>query len=270
MILGISSYTLTWSIGVPGYDRPAQPLTAVGLIHKAVDQGLRLVQIADNIPLHQLSLEELEHIRQTADDAGISIEIGTRGTDPQHLLKYLELAELFNAKLFRTLITTAEIAQAEQDLMKVLPDFAEAGVTIGVENHGLHTTAQLTALFNNINSPYVGCVLDTVNSFSALESPDQVINALTPYIVNLHIKDFEIQRIKYQMGFEVLGTPAGCGRLDIPKLVETMNQHGKAPTAILELWTPYTNSVEETVQLENEWFDQSLVFLKQHFPNELP
>jgi L-ribulose-5-phosphate 3-epimerase UlaE len=63
------------------------------------------------------------------------------------------------------------------------------------------------------------------------------------------------------MGFEVVGTPAGSGRLDIPRLLQIIKSHGKQPTAILELWTPYTNSVEETIQLEQAWLKQSLDYL---------
>ena len=44
MQLGISSYTLTWAIGVPGFP-PERPLDAVGLLRKAVALGVGLVQI---------------------------------------------------------------------------------------------------------------------------------------------------------------------------------------------------------------------------------
>ncbi|WPP50305.1 hypothetical protein [Catalinimonas niigatensis] len=53
MRLGISSYTYTWAVGVPGHF-PAQRLDVFGLIRKASELGLSCVQIADNLPLHTL------------------------------------------------------------------------------------------------------------------------------------------------------------------------------------------------------------------------
>jgi 3-oxoisoapionate decarboxylase len=262
MKLGLSTYTLTWSIGVPGYDPPLKPLSAVGLLELAKRFNISLVQIADNIALHEQSTDELNQLKQCAHDLQIELEIGTRGTDPQHLLKYLEICRLLDARIFRTLITTPDMEQAKQQFRQVLPEFEKAGVTIAVENHGLHTTSQLIDLFESLNSPNIGSCLDTVNSFSALEAPDKVIQDLVPYIVNLHIKDFEIKRVDHQMGFVVLGTAAGSGRLDIPALLNSIVNSGKNPNAILELWTPYTHSVEETIHKEIDWLNQSLEYLQ--------
>lgn len=263
MKLGLSTYTMTWSIGVPGYEPPADPLTADGLIRLAHECGLELVQIADNIPLHLMSEEELRSLRATADDLGVTIEIGTRGTNPEHLLLYLQIARKLRSGLVRTIITIPDADQACAELQQVLPAFAEAGITLAVENHGLQTTGQLVQLFQKLDSPFVGSCLDTVNSFGALEGPALVIERLMPYLVNLHIKDFDIQRVDHQMGFVILGTPAGEGRLDLPDLVKKARQRGRDVNAILELWTPYTGSVEQTIALEHEWLKKSLDNLRK-------
>lgn len=261
--LGIGSYTLAWSVGVPGYPAPAAPLDAVGLIRIAEANGIAVVQIADNLPLHRMEEAEWERIASAGRTCGIALEIGTRGTDPGHLLRYLGIAERLRSAIVRTLITTDDMAQAERDLAAVLPRFAAAGIVLAVENHGLHTCGQLAALFRHFDSPYLGLCLDTVNSFGALESPDRVIAALAPYTVNVHIKDFAVRRLDHQMGFEVVGAAAGAGRLDIPGLLHTLHELGKRPNAILELWTPFVRSVAETVRLEREWMKASLAYLKQ-------
>ncbi len=262
MKLGIGSYSLAWATGVAGYDKPASPLTALGLLLKAAENDISLVQIADNIPLHTFSSIQMDEIKTAANSLGIELEIGTRGTEPSHLQQYLHIAEHLEAKLLRTLITVSDVNEAMQHIVQILPAFEKAGVSIAIENHGLHKTWQLAGLFDAIDSPWVGCCLDTVNSFGALENPDRVITELTPYILNLHIKDFEVTRVDHQMGFEVLGTPAGCGKLNINELLQTIRSHGKHPTAILELWTPYTRTIQETVELEDTWFNQSLAYLK--------
>lgn len=261
MLLGLSSYTLTWSVGVPGYEHPVNLIDAVDLIHITYEHGLKLLQIADNIPLHMLNDRELERIKETSLRLDVQLEIGTRGTEPSHLLQYLRIAKYLNARLIRTLITDPDLQLPLEQLLEVLPHYQEAGITIGIENHGLHTTKQLAELFAAIDNPHIGCCLDTVNSFSALDNPETVIRDLSPYLVNLHIKDFDITRVDHQMGFVILGKPAGLGRLDIPKLLSCIDSNCQT-TAILELWTPFTHTVEETILLEREWMGLSLAYLR--------
>lgn len=262
MKLGISTYALAWSIGVPGYKTPQNPITCLDMINIASRFDISLVQIADNIPLNLLSDEELEEIRDKAVKAGVELEIGTRGTEPELLMKYLHVADLLESKFLRTIIINPDLEVATFELRKVLPEFKRCGVTIGVENHGLHTTSQLAGLFNNIKSLFLGCCLDTVNSFEILEGTEQVVNNLLPYTVNLHIKDFDVQRVKHKMGFEILGKPAGEGRLGISNLLRLLKEHGKDINVILELWPPFTNDVEETIGIENEWLSRSIYNLK--------
>ncbi|ACT02298.1 sugar phosphate isomerase/epimerase family protein [Paenibacillus sp. JDR-2] len=266
MKLGISTYSLTWSIGVPGYPAPPQPIGVFDLLDIARAYRIKLVQIADNFPLHLLKDTELISIKEYADSMGIEIEIGTRGTDPDHLLVYLRIANLLGASLCRTLIVEENLTNPVRELKAVLPLFEQSGVRIAVENHGLHTTKQLASLFVDINSPFLGCCLDTVNSFSALDSPQTVIQDLSPYVINLHLKDFDITRVDHQMGFMVLGKPAGYGKLDIDGLLQTVRDSHRDSNVILELWTPFTETVEQTVALERQWLEESLHYLQtNHF-----
>jgi len=264
--LGISSWSYPWAIGVPGYPIPKNPLTAVGLLEKAKTLGVDVVQIADNLPLHRLSTAELEELRNTADEYGIKLEIGTRGVQPDHLRQYLAIAKFLNSGLLRTLTHTVEsqpdLAQIEAWLREVLPDFAAAGVVIALENYERHSAAELADLVRKIDHPALGVCLDTVNNFGALEGPEVVLNTLAPYVLNLHIKDFAIARIDTAMGYLVTGKPAGEGRLNVPDVIELLNQNNRAINIILELWPPYQNSVEATIQNEAEWVERSITYLK--------
>ena len=58
MLPGISSYTYTWAIGVPGKE-PKNPMTIFQLIEKAAEFGINVVQVADNLPLDHFSETEL-------------------------------------------------------------------------------------------------------------------------------------------------------------------------------------------------------------------
>ena len=84
MKLGISSYTFTWAIGVPGYPT-ADRLTAFGLLDKAAALDVGVVQIADNLPLDALREDQLAALITRAASLGIQIEVGTRGILPEHL-----------------------------------------------------------------------------------------------------------------------------------------------------------------------------------------
>ena len=59
MKLGISSYTDSWAVGIPGH-LPERPVRPIDLLEKARALGARVVQIADNMPLHLLLAAELK------------------------------------------------------------------------------------------------------------------------------------------------------------------------------------------------------------------
>lgn len=267
MKLGISTYTFTWAIGVPGYERPQKPLDAPGLIRQAAEYAVPVVQLCDNLPLHELSHEELIEIRDLARDLDIELEVGTRGVEPDHLLKYLDICKLLGSKLLRTILQKNNayvyIEEASELIKEVLPEFEKAGIHIGIENHERHKVDELIRLLHIIDSPCLGICLDTVNSFGALEGPDYVIERLAPYTINLHVKDFRIDRLDHKMGFKLEGTPAGSGQLNLEYAFRLLESHGRDPNAILELWTPYMGDVEETIELEKLWADKSIEFLKE-------
>jgi len=263
--LGISSWTFPWAIGVSGYPQPARPIRSADLLGKAAALQVSVVQIADNLPLHKLDSKELRDVRDQAASLGIKIEIGTRGVDPDHLLLYLSLALELDATLVRTLTHTTDsqpsLEQAEHYIREVLPQFESHGVTLGLENYEKHSSVALASLVRRIDSRRVGICLDTINSLGALEPPEDVVKTLAPLTVNLHIKDFVIERVPYKMGFAVSGAPAGKGMLDIPWLLKQMRS-GENVSAILEQWPLPKDSVEATIAMEQEWAEQGVQYLR--------
>jgi 3-oxoisoapionate decarboxylase len=268
MKIGISTYTYTWAIGVPGYPEVESPMSAVDLLKTAKKQGISVVQLCDNLSLHKLSLVELEKIRKTAEDFGIILEVGTRGVEPEHLRRYLDIAQFLSSKILRIILQKNDnyvhVDEAYELIKKVLPEFEDKRIYIAIENHERHRVEELVFLIKKLDSPYVGICLDTVNSFGALEGPEYVIQTLAPYTINLHFKDFEIKRLDHKMGFGVTGTPAGSGMLDIKFVVNELDKYGKDPNVILELWTPFSGTVEETIEKESKWANKSIEFLKEY------
>ena len=270
MRLGISSWTYTWAIGVPGY--PAeQPMTALGLVDRAAELGVHLVQIADNLPLDQLSPTELDALKAYASESDISVEVGTRGIGHDNLRTYLGLAELLKSPILRVVVDTDDFHPDPDDVVDILkaivPDFERAEVCLAIENHDRFKARTLAQIVKRVGSAYVGICLDTVNSFGALEGPEVVLEALGPLVVNLHVKDFTIFRASHLMGFAIEGRPAGQGKLNVPWLLEELAGLGLDPNAILELWTPPEETLAATIAREDAWAVESVDYLRRLIPD---
>ncbi len=266
MKLGIGSYAYAWSIGVAGYTQPSLPMTTIGLVRRAAELGVHLVQIADNLPLDKLDRLAFDALLAEAKRLDVDIEVGTRGIQPDHLQKYLDIAQRCGSPILRVVVDTAAhhpSASEVIDLLKpMLPDFEAAGITLAIENHDRFKVQTLVEILTALDSPYAGICLDTVNSFGALEDPQRVINTLAPYVSNLHIKDFQIRRLGHNMGFMIDGTPAGQGMLDIPTLLKQLQ--GRSFNAILELWPAPEATIDATAAKEESWVVASIPYLRQH------
>jgi sugar phosphate isomerase/epimerase len=271
MKLGLGSYALAGARGVAGDEAPPRPLTAVDLVMRARELGLGLVQICDNLPLHSLPPAELDDLAARAAAAGVAIEVGTRGIAPAHLRRYLALAQRLGSDIVRVVVDTAaerpSLDEIVATLRPLLPEFAAAGVRLAIENHDRFAARDLVAVLQALDSPWVGICLDTVNSFGALEGPEAVVAALGPWTVNLHIKDFDVQRLPSNMGFLLQGRPAGQGRLDVPWLLGELARYGREVNAILEQWPLRLDTMVATVAQEAAWAAASVAYLRRLIPD---
>jgi len=260
MKIGIGSYTWPWAVGREGHE-PEFPVDSFELLERARKLELSVVQLADKPDLHEMSPEELERLSSAAQENSIVIEAGTRGIEPSHLSDYLRIAKILGSKLVRT-ITSKTDDDALRCISEVLPAYEAAGICIALENHDEFSSEEFAGFIDRIGSDCVGVCLDTVNSFAALETPEKVVSCLAQYTLNLHVKDFDIVRTATGLGFSITGAPAGQGRLDIRWICDCIKKAGKDPNAVIELWTPFMATLEDTIQKENEWAVQSVEYMK--------
>jgi len=229
-----------------------------------------VVQIADNLPLEKMSAAELEAVRAHASDLGIAIEVGTRGIYPDHLRRMLEICALFGSPILRIVVDTAahepSVDEIVTTLVQLQPEFAEAKVVPALENHDRFNTQTFVQIMKRLGRDKAGICLDTVNSFGALEGPELVIDTLAPWTINLHLKDFVIRRHPSAMGFEIVGAPAGTGRLNIPGLLARLKRTPRECNAILEQWPPPAETIKATVQMERDWAVKSIQYLRTLIP----
>lgn len=279
MKLGINSYTFMWSIGFKGPNpaypdqeaRPAAPLTPMGLLEKARELGVHLVQTGPNLGLEKLNEPELERFVQTAHDWGLTLEVGTRGLDEDQLTRQVALARRLGASLIRTLpeIGGKYASQAGQllpALRRVQPLLEHQQVRLAVET-GRLPASDFKAALDEINSPFVGAVLDTVNSLAVPEGWKYVAEIMAPHTMCLHYKDFVIKRAWSMMGFVCEGAPSGQGQVETSWLLNTLKASPYDFNVLCELWPPEQASLAATIQMEQAWAAQSIPYLRQYIPN---
>ena len=263
MKAGISSYTYTWAIGVPGKE-PDSPMTVYQLIDKATELDVGVIQLADNMPLHHYSENELMLIHKRSKDLNIQIEVGARKMTPENLERYINLAVLFNSPILRFVIDgdgfKPELNEVHAVVHKAIPLLKSNNVILAIENHDRFKATEFVEIVEKADTPWVGICLDSVNSMGAGEGLETVIEKLAPYTVNLHVKEFSVKRIFHQMGFVVEGCPLGTGMLPVDELIQKVSD--KCHSAILEQWTPPEQTLTETIQKEALWAQSSINFLK--------
>jgi 3-oxoisoapionate decarboxylase len=265
MKVGISSWAYPWAVGVPGCP-PEQPMTAFDLVDRAHDHGVGLVQIADNLPLHLLDDGDLDRLAQRARERDIDIEVGTAGIGSDHLRRYVEIAAHLSSRILRVVMDTPEHQPQHEEIVTTFrslqEDLERWRVHLLIENHDRFPAVELRRVLEDVDSPWLGICLDTVNSLGCLEVVETVLEVLRPWVRNVHLKDFVIERVENRMGFAVSGAPVGRGHLDVAGLLDQLRGVTNDVTIVLELWPSAEPSLEATIAKEHGWVEQSIEYLR--------
>ncbi len=266
MILGISSFTYGWSVNYHT-DKAESLAYEQILINKTLAFGLKCLQTGDNLPVHTLDNRRLNDLKKKVAECGIRIEIGARGLTDKHLEKYILLADYLGAPLLRFVTDGPGFEPGGDEIIKtignVIPELKARAITLGIENHDRFKARELAGIMESVGDNHAGICLDCVNSIGAGEGLEYVADILSPYTVNLHIKDFTVTRLPHQMGFTVEGCPAGKGLTNVDLLMEKIGRYDRCQSAILEQWVVPEDTKEATVEKEELWAQKSVDHLKQ-------
>ncbi|MCZ6675325.1 MAG: sugar phosphate isomerase/epimerase [Verrucomicrobia bacterium] len=270
MKLGISTYALTWSFGIPGYD-PKTRLSLPEFLDLAANWGYQGVQIADNAPLLECTPEERQALWHQAKELGLFVEIGARGLTKDNLETHIEIADEVGSPFLRFVIDGPGFEPSLSELPDLLRRAAkkceEKGIILAIENHDRFESHQFAAWFDAIDSPYLGLCLDSVNSYGCGEGFRETIDTLLPYAVNFHLKDFSVRRQDHMLGFLIEGRPAGEGLLPIQEILEGLEKNSRCKSVTVEHWPALQDSVAATVKMEKEWCSKSIQNLKIYIPD---
>ncbi|MBN3255220.1 sugar phosphate isomerase/epimerase [Pectobacterium brasiliense] len=267
MAIGLSTYAFFWRAS----SRVLNPLGLEAMLEQTAESGAGVFQICDYAAVEALSSAELEKLRQRAVDLGIQLELGTRGLATDHLTRYLTMARALDVRFIRTMFNTATHKPTQDEalalLRRVLPEFEQHNIQLGLETYEQVRTRDVLAVVDAIDSPALGICLDPGNCVAALEYPREVIELTASRVVNLHIKDFAFARQEGWVGFTYSGCLLGTGLLDYDALHQIVRPNERNINQIVEHWLPWQANAEETCRLEDAWTRHSLNYLYTRNPD---
>ncbi|HSB78681.1 MAG TPA: TIM barrel protein, partial [Candidatus Methylomirabilis sp.] len=250
MRLGLSSFAYRYAIGgLVGSQ--AAPRRAVDVVSRAAALGLEVVQFCENLPLARLAGEEWEELLGVSRRLGVAIEVGTRGLEVSALLAHVDLAARAGSRALRLVLDATDPGVIIEVLRPVLERCQERHLLLAVENHFDLRSRQLVDLIRQLDDPWLGVCLDTANSIGHLEDPMETLGALGPYVAQVHLKDYAVE--KAPLAYRIAGRILGQGWLDIPAVLKAVVATGRDPDLFLEQWMEPEKSLEATLAKERQW-----------------
>ena len=262
MAYGLGTYCYFWR----NSSYAPEPLTVEQMLHNTRELGGDVFQICDYPLIETFDDARLAGIRATADDLGITLELGTRGIRRDHLAAYLELAGKLGVTLVRSMMNTAEHrpgpAEATALLRESVPAYADRGVTLGLETYEQVSTDVLLDVVRAVDDPHLGIVLDPGNSVAALERPRRRRGGHGS-VCRQHARQGLRLHPAGRLGrLHPRRLPAGRGPARPHHMIETVRPEQRGINQIVEHWLPWQDEgFEATVRLEDQWTRHSITTL---------
>ncbi|MEI6417567.1 MAG: hypothetical protein WCO82_00725 [Sphingomonadales bacterium] len=95
-------------------------------------------------------------------------------------------------------------------------------IAIALENHKDRTVGEHVALLTRISSPYLGSLIDPGNNMSFMETPEETVTALAPFVKACSLKDMGVA--PYAEGFLLSEVLFDTGMTDQAKLFGIMKK----------------------------------------------
>ena len=163
MKLGLGSYSYRWSIGHK--DRtPSSPITCIELLGITSKLDLDVLQIADNMPVHNIETQTLDQLYRTAQKQGINLEIGMQSFSTESIKLYLDIAQRLDARILRIALDGNDVGTSDDIIAKefknILPIAEKINCKIAIENHFAFPSDRMAKIIKLVDEEYLGACLD--------------------------------------------------------------------------------------------------------------
>ena len=287
MLLGLHSYSLylhgigqAWA----GFKLPwERQLSTFQLFDLGIELGLDGFHLDDGV-LENLDSQFLKEVAVSAKEKNLyleynmSLDLGRFGIGIQHDL---------GDGLSTALAIGADVLKVSMDLPRprpragsrfhpeVMPYLKETinrlkaaapmaedyNIRLALENHCDSFSEEILWVLKEVNHPFVGACVDTVNAWHMAEDPMKAINNLAPLAFTNHFRD---DRIEFRRdGFKVTGVAVGDGDIDMKKAYKIIQ--AQSPTNRINIETEMGISLENrevALHLELETIKKSIHFCR--------
>jgi len=259
--LGLDTYSYRYAAGLWDYTpHENAPMTVEHYLEKAAELGLDGLQLCDARHLDSLEYGYVSKLRERAEALGLYLELGTGGTNPDHLQSMVRTAHVLGSPVVRTFVgkprlTTAEamsglLSATAREVAEVRPVCERYGIALAFENHQDLTTDELLRLVEMAGSEWCGICFDTGNPLALLEDPLESAMAFGPLIKTVHLKDYQVAA--RADGFALIGCALGKGVVGVQEVLGVLK--ARAPEANLNIETYVGKHVFPV--LEEEYLDR--------------
>ena len=276
MKIGIDSYCYHRYFGevYPAQTAPDKIMTIEDFLARAVELG------ADGVSLESCFLPrrdpaylselcgrldqlELERVYAWGHPNGL---LGGKSPEAfDDMLRSLSQARAVRAEVMRVVGNNGRYRyeEHEKQIDRLSALFADAvkeaeaqGIRLAIENHQDFTLEELATLLENVDSSYLGLTFDSGNCLRILDDPVTGLERLADWVYATHIKDIRFQNgMPTNMWQFFACVPAGEGMVDLPGIIEILEQAGYRGLLTVELdylHSDYENDEDRVLALSIE------------------
>ncbi len=287
MLLGLHTYSLylhgigqAWA----GFKLPwERQLSTFQLFDLGIELGLEGFHLDDGV-LESLDSSFLKEVGASAKEKNLyleynmSLDLGKFGIGIQHELEDgLKTAQAlgadivkagmeiprprpragsrFHPKVMPYLIETVNL------LKKAAPMAESCGIRMALENHCDSFSEEILWVINEVDHPFVGACIDTMNAWHVAEDPMSAIQNLAPVAFTNHFRDDRIEFCRD--GFRVRGVAVGDGDIDMKKAYQVIKEKSLTNRINIETEMGFSLENKETaLRLEIETVKKSIHYCR--------
>jgi len=287
MLLGLHTYSLylhgigqAWA----GFKLPwERQLSTFQLFDLGIELGLDGFHLDDGV-LENLDSSFLKEVGAAAKEKNLyleynmSLDLGHFGIGIQHDLKDgLTTAQALGADVVKVSMDLPRprpragsrfhpkvmpYLKETAKRLKAVAQMAEGhGIRLALENHCDSFSEEILWVLKEVDHPFVGACIDTVNAWHVAEDPMNAIENLAPVAFTNHFRDDRIEFCRD--GFKVRGVAVGDGDIDMKKAYELIKLLSPANRINIETEMGFSlENMEEALRLEIATIKKSIHYCR--------